>query len=151
MPTRGGSFPGIEPPSGTIVRVSAIFLHEVPYHLHDGITWLQAASWTAIVVVGITLVATWGRIIAWLQEDEAAQPPRVHAIGRDDGGWYAELRHAPRGLAWRAELPGGEVVQPTVTRSGRSTWLRLPGTTAPLRLLSDADDMIELAPGATEV
>lgn len=131
--------------------MSGLFLHEVPYHLHDGITWLQAASWIAIVVGGITLVATWGRIIAWLQEDEVARPPRLHATGRDDGGWYAELRHTPRGLAWRAELPGGEVVQPVVTRSGRSTWLRVPGDTAPVRLRSDVGDTLELPPSATEL
>lgn len=120
-----------------------VFLHEVPYHVHRTIGVLQVISWGVIAVGGTALVVSWGRIIAWLREDETLPPPKLVRWGLDDGGWYAELRNAPRGSAWRAEMPDGRLVEPGVTRSGRSTWVRLNGE-RPTRLFGDGGVELEI-------
>ena len=124
-----------------------LFLHEVPYHLHRGIGALQVVSWVAIALGGAALLVSWGRIIAWLREDETLPPPRLASWGEDDGGWYAELRNASLGQAWRAELPDGRVIEPKVTRSGRSTWVRTGPVGPPVRLLSDDGEKLDVPGG----
>lgn len=123
-----------------------VFLHEVPYHVHRTIGVLQVVSWVVIAVGGAALVVSWGRIIAWLREDETLAPPRLVRWGVDDGGWYAELRNVPGGVSWRAELADGRLVEPSVTRSGRSTWVRLNGD-RPTRLVSDGGQELEIPSG----
>lgn len=128
--------------------MSELFLHEVPYHLHRGVGVLQVVSWVAIALGGAALVLTWGRIIAWLREDETLPPPRLARWGEDDGGWYAEIRNAPQGRGWRAEFPGGHVVEPVVTRSGRSTWIRIEQGETPARLVAEDGLEVEIPPHA---
>ncbi len=123
------------------------FLHEVPYHLHRGITFLQMASWIAIATAGTVLVLSWGRILAWLREDQVSPAPRLIRWGVDDGGWYAEVRHLPEGNGWMAELECGDLLQPEVTRSGRSSWLRIAGDEGPRRLIGDSGEEIAVPAG----
>jgi hypothetical protein len=116
--------------------VDPVFLHELPTHLHGDSALLRIASWIAIGAGGAALVLSWGRILAWLRSDESRPETRLATWGADQDGWFAELHHAPEGVAWTAEMPGGILCEPTVTRGGRSTWLRLDLPDPPLRLLS---------------
>jgi len=116
-----------------------VFLHEVPYHVHRTIGALQVVSWVVIAAGGAALVLSWGRIFAWLREDETLPPVRLVKSGQDDGGWFAELRNVAPGSAWRAEMPDGRLVEPAVTRSGRSTWLRL-GHERPIKLVAQTGE-----------
>jgi hypothetical protein len=120
-----------------------VFLHEVPYHVHRTLGVLQIVSWIVIAVGGAALVLSWGRIIAWLKEDETVRRPKLVRWGEDDGGWFAELRNAPRGMAWRAELADGRLAEPTVTHSGRSTWVRIAGA-PPTRLIDETGTEVEI-------
>lgn len=126
--------------------MSDMFLHEVPYHIHRTVGALQVVSWVAIAAGGTALVFSWARIFAWLREDETLQPVRLVRCGTDDGGWYAELRNVVQGSAWRAELADGRLVEPEVTRSGRSTWVRLDSE-QPTRLVAASGEELEIPPG----
>lgn len=121
-----------------------LFLHEVPYHVHRGIGALQVVSWVVIALGGAALVLSWGRIIAWLREDETLPPAQLVRWGQDDGGWFAELRNVPSSGGWRAETPDGHLLEPTVTRSGRSTWVRVAGDVDPVRLVSETGLELEI-------
>ncbi len=125
----------------------AVFLHQAPYHLHDGVTVLQVVSWTAIGGGGIALALSWGRIIAWLREDEVRPAPRFVRWGNDDGGWFAEVRHLPPGEEWMAEFEDGTLRRASVSRGGRTSWLRVGGSRQPCRLIGDGGSELEL-PGS---
>ena len=120
-----------------------VFLHEVPYHVHRTIGALQVVSWVVIAVGGTALVVSWGRIFAWLREDETLPPVRLVRWGQDEGGWFAELRNVAPGSAWRAEMADGRLVEPAVTRSGRSTWVRLT-TETPIKLLAETGEELTI-------